>query len=71
MNFIIVYFILIYNFIQWFVIFQEQEVEIPNFKEDPKLPKAFTPHEFVRNVMGMFKNKFIMYLTFGLVYIFI
>jgi hypothetical protein len=53
------------------VIFQEQEVEIPNFKEDPKLPKAFTPHEFVRNVMGMFKNKFIMYLTFGLVYIFI
>lgn len=45
----------------FFFIFKEQEIEIPNFKEEGKLPKAFTPHEFVRNVMGMLKYAFIIF----------
>ena len=40
------------HLVSW-VFFKEKEVEIPTLKETKK-PRAFNPHEFVRNVMGEF-----------------
>jgi hypothetical protein len=31
---------------------KDKEIIIPDFKEEEQKPRAFNPHEFVRNVMG-------------------